>query len=99
MAHTVTFLKNLYQGVLPILFVLAVLALFVKRKATVWIMNLYALAVLGALLVFSGGLAIFEASLGFGATLSLYALPMQPLLLVFITVGIANLVITSKEIL
>ena len=99
MAHTITFLKNLYQGILPILFVLAVLALFVKRKASIWIMNLYAVAVLGAMLVFSGGLAIFESSLGFPSGLSLYGLPMQPLLLVFIAVGIANLVLTSKEIL
>ena len=92
MAHTITTLRTIYQGLLPILFLLATYSLFIRRKKGAEILNWYALCVLGAMFVFSGGLAIVESSLGFGAGfLSLYALPMQPLLLLFIAVGVSTL--------
>jgi hypothetical protein len=92
MANSIMFLRSIYQGILPILFVLGIFSLFIRRKGDGQILNWYALAVLSSILTFSGGLAIFEYALGFRASYSLYALPMQPLLLLFISVCITNLV-------
>jgi hypothetical protein len=98
MASSVTFLRNIYQGLLPMLFMIAVFSLFVPRRGAGRLLNWYAFAILGSIAVFAGGLAIFEASLGFRVVYSLYALPIQPLLLLFITVSIANLLSRPENI-
>jgi hypothetical protein len=97
MASSITFLRTIYQGILPILFLIAVFSIFVPRKREGRILNWYALTILGSMVVFSGGLAIFEASLGFKAKYSLYALPMQPLLLLFIATAITNLASSYED--
>jgi len=88
MAQSISFLRNLYRSIIPILFIVAIFSLSLKRSTLLRILKWYALAIFGAMLIFSAGLAVLESSFGFGAPFSFYALPMQPLLLIFITVGI-----------
>ena len=91
MASTISMLRDIYQHILPILFVVALLSLLIPRKGFHSLSKWYLISILGGLVSYSAVMAILEASLGFNADYALYALPMQPLLLLFILFGLAGI--------
>lgn len=91
MSSTISLLKDIYEHTLPILFVVVLLSLLIPRKGTQSLSKWYLFSILGGLVCYSAVMAILEASLGFNADYALYALPMQPLLLLFILFGIARI--------
>ena len=91
MANTIKFLRNIYQVLLPLFFAIGISSIFLRRKSNDGILNFYLIALLGGMLICTGGLAIVESSFGMGIAYSLYALPMQPLLLAFIVLSFGNI--------
>lgn len=99
MANTITFLRDIYKYLLPIFFILAMLFLFIRQEYINRISKFYLFSLILGLITYSGGMAIFESSVGFNVGYSLYALPMQPVLLMFIIFGSAAMTLRPKEIL
>jgi len=97
MGNTITFLRNIYQNLIPITFILVIFFLFTRQEFINRISKYYLFSLLTGLIVYSGGMAVLESSLGFNPGYSFYALPMQPLLLMFILFGIAAITNRPQE--
>jgi hypothetical protein len=98
MANSITFLRNLYQVLLPVLFLFALISLLNHPRFTNRILKYYQIGVITSMMVFATGTGIFYSGLGFADDFNLYGLPMQPLLLIFISTGVLQLLeSTNKE--
>ena len=85
MNDAVRLLKTIYTPLINLLFAYLMGCLIYFWKRIRHLLRWYAVASLIGIVVFSIGLSIFDAASGFSIGYSLYALPIQPLILIFIT--------------
>ena len=85
MSDAIRFLKTIYTPLINLLFAFSFGCLIYFWRKINHLLRWYAVATLIGMVTFSIGLSIVEAASGFGIGYSLYALPIQPLNLIFIS--------------
>lgn len=90
LSDVIVFLKTIYIPLTDFLLVIALICLIIFWNRLRLLLRWFSIAILVGVLIFSLGLSMVEAASGFTIAYSLYALPIQPLVFLFIAVvGIA----------
>ena len=98
MNDAIRFLKAIYSPLIILLFAFLFGCLIYFWTRVRSLLRWYAVTSLVGMVVFSMGLSIVDAASGFTIGYSLYALPIQPLILIFITsIGVGLIEIFSQK--